>query len=853
MKSIFLFDMRTIIVSFILTCIVSTLVIILLWKQYNKRYRGTTYLVFNFAFQTLALLLFVLRGDIPDWISIDLSNVILIAGIILGYMGLKAYTGLKNSPVPNFVLLAAFGFIHTWFTFARPDLPIRELNMSVVSLIIFIQCAWLLLYRVPRARFHLTRSVGLIYLGFCAVSVARIIKYFVSGKQPSDFLQSGQFDTIMMIVYQMLVIILTYDLALMFSKKLLIDIKMEEEKFSTAFQNSPVAILLTRFPDGHIIEVNSGFLNTTGFQYSDILGKTITEIGIWNSDEDRKEIADELTLSGKVHEKEVKFRKMSGEIFSGLFTAEVINVNNEKCLLSSIDDITATKKYGEAIQYERNLLRTLIDNLPDPVTVKDSEGRYLLNNRAHLDVIGAESQSEVIGKTAFDFFPYEDALSYDIDDKDVINTGRIILDKVESAKHGESGSPYWHLTTKIPLPDNTGNTIRLITISHDITDRKRAEDALKESADFNRSLLKTIPFGMNIIDEYGTVLFQSENFRNISGSDAVGMKCWEVYRDDRTQCAECPLFRGIKIGITEIYESHGILGGKIFDIYHTGMMFHGKKAILEIFHDITRRKNVEAELINAKEKAEESDRLKTAFLHNISHEIRTPMNAIVGFSALLNENDLAPSDRESYLDIITQSSNHLLSIVSDIIEIANVEAGIMKANMAEININALFSRLYKQFLPKAVEKAIKFNVEMTLPDNKSDYITDNTKLVQVLSNLLANAFKFTDSGNIDFGYKIKDHFIEFFVSDTGVGIPEDMQLKIFNRFYQVDNKITRLHEGTGLGLSISKAYVEFLGGKIWLESAPDHGSVFYFTLPLNGSEKVPSDKGRTFINSDLKF
>jgi len=229
-----------------------------------------------------------------------------------------------------------------------------------------------------------------------------------------------------------------------------------------------------------------------------------------------------------------------------------------------------------------------------------------------------------------------------------------------------------------------GRPERIIGSMRDITARKRAEEALQKSYAFSESLLITIPFGMDIVDETGTVLFLSDNFERLFGKEAIGKKCWELYPDDKTQCNDCPLIRGIIIGETEASESNGVLGNRIFEINHTGMMYQGKKAMFEIFQDITDRKENEEELIRAKEKAEESDRLKTAFLHNISHEIRTPMNAIVGFSALLGEPDIDVPTRQSYIEMIMQSSNHLLAIITDIVDISNIEANLVRIVKNEI-------------------------------------------------------------------------------------------------------------------------------------------------------------------------
>jgi CheY-like chemotaxis protein/nitrogen-specific signal transduction histidine kinase len=258
--------------------------------------------------------------------------------------------------------------------------------------------------------------------------------------------------------------------------------------------------------------------------------------------------------------------------------------------------------------------------------------------------------------------------------------------------------------------------------------------------------------------------------------------------------------------------------------------YTGKPSIQVIARDISSRKHAETELIKAKEKAEESDRLKSAFLQNISHEIRTPLNAIIGFAALLNEPGLDGESRKSYTEIITQSSDQLLAIVIDIIEISNIQAGIFKLDKSELNLNSFMDNVFNQFNGK-IKKNIKFTFRKILPDNESNILTDGKKLGQVLANLLSNAFKFTSKGKVEFGYTLKDNNIMFYVSDTGIGIAENHHSMIFDHFYQVEPLAASLYEGTGLGLSISKAYVELLGGKIWLRSEPGKGSVFYFTIP----------------------
>jgi PAS domain S-box-containing protein len=493
-------------------------------------------------------------------------------------------------------------------------------------------------------------------------------------------------------------------------------------------------------------------------------------------------------------------------------------------------DISERKRAEETIIQERRMLRTLIDNLPDPIYVQDKECRKVIANKADVENIGLSSEAEVLGKTDLELFAGNVGERGYEADRNIIESGKPIFD-LEEEFVSSQGVKRWLLTTKIPLYDKYGNISGLVGIGHDITERKRVEAELQQSYMFSKSLLNTIPFGMHIVDESGKVLFQNERFLRVFGENALGKKCWELYRDDKTQCADCPLYNGITVGNTEAYESHGVLGNRIFEISHTGMIYQGKKAMLEIFQDITERKENEEELIRAKEKAEESDKLKTAFLHNISHEIRTPMNAIVGFSALLGEPGVDDKSRKSYIDVIMQSSNHLLSIITDIVDISNIEANLIKTVKNEFSINSMLKTLCNQFFQKSYEKRVSLECETGLSENDDLIVADKTKLTQILSNLISNALKFTDKGSIILSCGLKDNYLEFSVADTGIGIPIQYHDKVFNRFYQVQNSDTRLYEGTGLGLAISKAYVQLMGGKIWLSSEPGTGTTFFFTIP----------------------
>jgi len=484
-------------------------------------------------------------------------------------------------------------------------------------------------------------------------------------------------------------------------------LKESEEKFRSITENSGDAIFITD-QEGRYVYTNKAVTEMIGFTSGEMLSKTIIDLSPPHKKDDYSDIFKNIVSEGKGFS-EIELLKRDGNFISVDVNAVLLADGR---VYASCRDITDRKRTEEELNQERRMLRTLIDNLPDPIYVKNKECRKVIANKADVENIGLKNESEVLGMTDIELFPGKIGERGFKDDKKVITTGKPIFN-LEEEFINEKGVKRWLQTTKIPLRDKDGNVSGLVGIGHDITERK---------------------------------------------------------------------------------------------------------AIFE-------------ELIRAKEKAEESDKLKTAFLHNISHEIRTPMNAIVGFSALLGEPEIDNATRKSYIETIMQSSNHLLSIITDIVDISNIEANLIKTYKNEVSVNIILRSLCNQFIPKAVEKKIIIICETGLSDSDALVLTDKTKLTQILSNLLSNALKFTDKGQIKIWYRLKENYLEFGVSDTGIGISPEHHEKIFDRFYQVQNAMERLYEGTGLGLAISKAYIEQLGGKIWLTSEPGKGTSFYFTIP----------------------
>jgi hypothetical protein len=269
------------------------------------------------------------------------------------------------------------------------------------------------------------------------------------------------------------------------------------------------------------------------------------------------------------------------------------------------------------------------------------------------------------------------------------------------------------------------------------------------------------------------------------------------------------------------------------------------------------------ELEKQKIKAEESDKMKSAFLANMSHEIRTPMNGILGFADLLKDTELSGMEQQSYISVIQKSGARMLNIINDIISISKIESGQMELNMQDGDINEQMKYIYDFFKPEVEAKGMKLFYNVALPTGEAMLKTDHEKLYSVLTNLVKNAIKYSEKGSISFGYTVRGDFLEYYVKDTGIGIPKDRQEAVFERFVQADITDKMARQGAGLGLSISRAYVEMLGGKIGLESESadptaeeESGSTFWFTIPRLSPGKYESKQNNEILpapnEDDLK-
>ena len=403
--------------------------------------------------------------------------------------------------------------------------------------------------------------------------------------------------------------------------------------------------------------------------------------------------------------------------------------------------------------------------------------------------------------------------------------------------------------------DENNQPTKLIGTINDITEQKQTEEKLLKLS----QAVEQSPITIVITDTNGLIQYVNPKFVETTGysvEEVVGKNPRILKSGHTTQDEYKDLWNTIKTGEEWHGEFHNRKkNGELYwesatispIINSDGITTH----YIAIKEDITYKKysdfllqlkNQEIEIQNeelilAKNHAEESDRLKSAFLANMSHEIRTPMNGILGFVGLLKEPMLTGQQQKEYIDIIEKSGVRMLNIINDIIDISKIESGLMTIHKAASNINDQIDYVFTFFKPEVEAKGMKLSCIKSLPSETSIIETDREKIFAILINLVKNAIKYSHEGFIEFGYVKKEGFLEFFVKDTGIGIPKDRQEDVFERFIQADITDKMAKQGAGLGLSISRAFVEMLGGSIWVDSEEGKGSTFYFTIPYEAANE----------------
>ncbi|MFA5418633.1 MAG: PAS domain S-box protein [Bacteroidales bacterium] len=593
------------------------------------------------------------------------------------------------------------------------------------------------------------------------------------------------------------------------------------------------------------IYYSPGWKKMLGYEDAEIENK----FSVWESLTAPADVAKTMKLirdmiDGKIQKFEVEFqmKHKDGHWVDILSRAnKVVDPSGKTTrLVGTHMNITEHKKNREAIRHSEEKFRKIFNESPIGIEHYGADGFQLDANRASLQMFGIPDVSEI---KSFNLFS---GTSLSEETVETLKRGQSVhyqssfdFDKVRSLNQyqttREGSATFEYNITPLKNDGNHQVTGYLLHVQ-DITERKKAETEISMLA----HSLESVNECVTITDLNNDILYVNRAFETTYG-----------WRREEIKGKNITIVGGSnnKADYATEVLNHTINGGWIGEVVNKtrqGREFvvllstsfvkdsKGKTlGLIGVAKDITDQKLKEEELIRARQKAEESDRLKSAFLANMSHEIRTPMNGIMGFTNLLKEPLLTGEKQQKYIEIIERSGLRMLNIINDIISISKVEAGQMEVIRTDANVNDHLKFLHAFFNPEVEKKQLKFQYKIGLSENLAIVKTDHEKVLAILTNLIKNAIKFTSFGTIEFGYHRNSQMLEFYVEDTGTGIPEHKKEIIFERFRQGSESLSRQYEGAGLGLTISKAYTGMLGGSIWVESVGGKGSKFCFTIPYH--------------------
>jgi len=500
------------------------------------------------------------------------------------------------------------------------------------------------------------------------------------------------------------------------------------------------------------------------------------------------------------------------------------------------------KQAEKTLRESEEKFRTIFDESPIGIELYKADGMQIDANKASLIMFGISDLSEIKDFNLFD------GTSLDDDKLAKLRNGQPIayqalfdferVKKLGQYKTNRTGKTYFDYIIKPLFDDGRQTIIGYLLQVQDISERKHNEEEIIMLA----HALESVSECVSITDLSDKIIFVNDSFANTYGythKELTGRKMdWVRTANNPPELLNQILPATLKGGWKgELLNKRK--DGSEFPIYLSTNIIYDKAGkpigLIGVALDITERKRNEKELVMAKEKAEESDRLKTTFLANLSHEICTPMNGVLGFANLLKEPNLTGEQQLEYAEIIENSGRRMLNIINNIIDISIIESGQLKVSISKVDINQQLKTLFNLFMPEAQQKGIRLILKNLLPEKEAVIKTDELKFFGIMNNLLKNAIKFTNRGSVEFGLSDMQNsksLLQFYVKDTGPGIAKNRQQAIFERFVQADPENKNALQGAGLGLAICKAYNEILGGSISLESDEDTGSTFSFSIPV---------------------
>ena len=689
-------------------------------------------------------------------------------------------------------------------------------------------------------------------------------------------------------------------------------LRESETKYRALVENSLIGIGISQ--DNRIVYANKALMAMYGYtDFEEYASKSLLDYLTPQSREFIQEWRQKKVYNkNQLNEIEHDIVRKDGEIRTLRLSIVYIEIGNEKYTYGAFIDVTNRKRAEDALKESEEKFRMIFEKGQFGLSIADSNYQFIAANPSFCNMLGYTAE-ELLKLSFIDITP-QFRLDTDKENIEAMKRGEMNQYKTEKQYLKKDGQLFWGSLISTPIRDKKSNVLFYINMIEDITDRKHAEEALKESENYARTLayiskeiiapdlsinkianiifdfalqLTKSKFGYvssidkqngnnigHIISEMLPNQFKLKNKKILFSKTKDGYKGLWGYSLNTGEAfytnnpSEHPASKGLPeghIALENFLSVPVIVNNQLLGQIALANKLNGFNNIdLQVIEDLAHiygiaifRTESEQELLISKEKAEESDRLKTNFLQNMSHEIRTPMNAIMGFSELLIKQINNKQKIEKYAHIINQRSGDLLELINEILDIAKIESGQLPVHIEECELSLLLNEINEFFIEyrkKLDKQHINFQINLPSSHSNSVIITDKVKLKQIFINLISNAFKFTHSGKIEAGCILDhdDHLV-FYVSDTGIGIPKDKHDFIFDRFVQIDYSTSKKYSGAGLGLAIVKGLVSLLGGKIWLESELGKGSKFSFTFPyktvdliIKKSDDIEDSKHNSF-------
>ena len=627
------------------------------------------------------------------------------------------------------------------------------------------------------------------------------------------------------------------------------ELSESEGRFRQLFHESQMVFLVIDPDSGDILDANKAAQQFYGYSANEIKQKKIDEINLLSPDQIQEEIS--LAFSGKKNHFLFQHQLASGEVRDVEVFAGPVDYAGKTYLYSIVNDVTERIKVETQLRESEISYRGLFDAVKDAIYIQNREGAFLDVNPGAEKMYGY-SREELMGNTPR-FLSAPD-----------VNDLSVLDENLKLAFEGkETGFEFWGLKkdgqvfpkyVRLFKGKYFGEEV-VIAIGHDITLRKQAQKELEESKLNLNALINVIDDVIVLLDSSGNIITYNKTFVEYykSKSDYLGVNFFTFISADR-QVDRFKYFESVLQTFKPVSFEDRSFGKDWWITYYPILDKKLKVDKVAVYaRDITDQKklfNLQKDL----QVAEKSAQLKQQFLSNMSHEMRTPMNGIIGMTELLSKTELSEVQQD-YLSTIQQSSESLLSLINDILDLARFESGKMPVNPENVEVKELEKKINNLFRHQATANGLDFKVVFN-SDIPEVIVTDEKRLLQVIINLVGNAFKFTRVGEISLkaeNYKKSGNrqYVKFIIEDTGIGIDKDYLNKIFDEFAQLDNSKTRKYEGSGLGLAISKRIVEVLGGEIGVDSEKGKGSKFWFTIRY---DRVALESGfsKNALRSEIK-